>query len=100
MVRRPFSDGPLELSNPAGFLVLHRSRIGKEGTLVFTRVDEGFRPIWTADSGLGEVKQMAPTENYVVAIGRPAVKAGEREREYRIVFIQTANGARFDEPFR
>ncbi|MDX2152071.1 MAG: PA2928 family protein [Bryobacteraceae bacterium] len=100
VVRRPFSDGPVALANPPGYLVLHRSRIDKEGTLLFTRVDAAGNPVWSVDTRLVSVPQIVPAERFVAVIGRPLAKAGEREHPYRLVSVRTADGARFDEPFR
>jgi hypothetical protein len=39
---------PLRLKNPDGFLVLHRTRLGEEGRLALTRLDDNFKTQWTA----------------------------------------------------
>jgi hypothetical protein len=39
---------PLRLQNPDGFIVLHRTRLGEEGRLALTRLDENFKAQWTA----------------------------------------------------
>ncbi len=39
---------PLRLKDPAGFLVLHRTRLDEEGRLALTRLDDNFKPMWTA----------------------------------------------------
>jgi hypothetical protein len=39
---------PLRLQNPDGFVVLHRTRLGEEGRLALTRLDDNFKAQWTA----------------------------------------------------
>jgi len=39
---------PLRLKDPDGFLVLHRTRLGEEGRLALTRLDDSFKTQWTA----------------------------------------------------
>jgi len=38
---------PLRLKDPDGFLVLHRTRLGEEGRLALTRLDDSFKNQWT-----------------------------------------------------
>ena len=38
---------PLRLQDPSGFLVLHRTRLGEEGRLAFTRLDDNLKTQWT-----------------------------------------------------
>ena len=37
----------LQLKNPDGFLVLHRTRLGEEGRLALTRLNNDLKPQWT-----------------------------------------------------
>ena len=37
---------PLRLQDPSGFLVLHRTRLGEEGRLAFTRLDDSLKTQW------------------------------------------------------
>jgi hypothetical protein len=39
---------PLRVKDPDGFLVLHRTRLGEEGRLALTRLDDNFKTQWTA----------------------------------------------------
>lgn len=39
---------PMRLTDPEGFLVLHRTRLGEEGRLALTRLDDDLKPQWTA----------------------------------------------------
>jgi hypothetical protein len=39
---------PLRLKDPDGFLVLHRTRLGEEGRLALSRLDDNFKPQWAA----------------------------------------------------
>lgn len=38
----------MRLTDPDGFLVLHRTRLGEEGRLALTRLDDGLNTQWTA----------------------------------------------------
>jgi hypothetical protein len=39
---------PLRMQDPAGFLVVHRTRLDEEGRLAITRLDDALKPQWTA----------------------------------------------------
>ena len=48
LLARQGTKHPLRLQNPDGFIVLHRTRLGEEGRLALTRLDENFKAQWTA----------------------------------------------------
>jgi hypothetical protein len=48
---------PLALADPAGILVLHRTRVDDAGRLVLTRVDGEFRETWRRELPLAELAQ-------------------------------------------
>ncbi|HBY63054.1 MAG TPA: hypothetical protein DEH78_24800 [Solibacterales bacterium] len=100
VMRKPFSSGPVELADPPGFLVLHRSRLGSGGTWLVTRVDRSGKAIRTVDSRLGRVEQIVPDARYVTFIGALPEPPHLQLNEPRLVTVRTADGARFDGEFQ
>lgn len=61
----PGSDEPLELQDPAGWLVWHVTRIDSLGRVALTRLDHGLRVVWTASVPLSENSTMTPRRHWL-----------------------------------
>jgi hypothetical protein len=65
---------PYRFSEPDGLLLLHRPQGWPAGTWHLTRVNVAGTPLWTADTGLGELQQVLPDPRRPAFIGlRPRV---------------------------
>ncbi len=60
---------PLRLQEPAGFLVLHRTRIDEEGRLALTRLDDNFKPQWTATLPFHDLRNRYETAGSLLLYG-------------------------------
>ncbi len=59
----------LRLEDPAGFLVLHRTRLGEEGRLAITRLDDNFKTQWTATLPLHELHNRSELPDRLLLYG-------------------------------
>ena len=68
---------PVRLEGPAGYLVMHRSRLGQDGTLLVTRVDLEGKKIWEINTGIRKLDQVLPDTRYLGLVGdQPKVMIG------------------------
>lgn len=61
---------PIHLSNPYGFLVLSKDKIGNEGLIEITAMDLGGKRRWTVNTGLKEFAHWQVVANTVIITGR------------------------------
>ncbi|MBA3963658.1 MAG: hypothetical protein H0X40_17410 [Chthoniobacterales bacterium] len=59
----------LRLHDPDGFLVLHRTRLGEEGRLGLTRLDDNFKTKWTATLPLHELHNRYESPGHLLLFG-------------------------------
>jgi hypothetical protein len=63
-------EGPLRLSRPDAFILLYLLK----GTIVLARIDGSGKPLWEAQTGVGELQQILPGEASTALVGlRPRV---------------------------
>lgn len=97
MLREADAKRVLRLRDPDGVLVLHRDRIDSLGTVRVTRIGFDGKPLWTADTGLGELTQVFPGDEYVLFTGLPPMTPQEAQRRFlvdeQLVSVATADGA-------
>lgn len=67
---------PLQLKNPDGVLVLHRTRVDAEGRLALTRLDGNFRDHWRAVLPVTEIRNRWEWPDRLLLTG--AVQVAER----------------------
>lgn len=67
---------PLMLDNPAGVLVLHRTRLDAEGRLALTRLDESLREQWTATLPIIELRNRYEVPGHLLLYG--AIEMAEK----------------------
>ncbi len=60
---------PLRLQEPGGFLVLRRTRLGEEGRLALTRLDENLKAQWTATLPFHDLLNRFETTDYLLLYG-------------------------------
>lgn len=60
---------PLRLKDPDGFLVLHRTRIDEEGRLALTRLDDNFKPQWTATLPFHDLRNRYESPGHLLLYG-------------------------------
>jgi hypothetical protein len=77
LLREEKSARPVRLEGPAGYLVMHRSRLGQDGTLLVTRVDLEGKKIWEINTGIRKLDQVLPDAKYLGLVGdEPRVMIG------------------------
>jgi len=60
---------PVRLEGPAGYLVMHQSRLGADGTILLTRVDMAGKKIWEVNTGIGKLDQVLPGVKHLGLVG-------------------------------
>jgi hypothetical protein len=55
----------LRLAEPEGYLVMHRWRLGKDATLMLTRVDMKGKKLWEFDTGILKLDQVLPEAKHL-----------------------------------
>ncbi len=60
---------PLQLKDPDGFLVLHRTRLGEEGRLAFTRFDNDLKSQWTTKLPFHDLRNRYETPETLLLYG-------------------------------
>lgn len=82
----------LRLGNPDSVLMLHRASTELTAPFVLARITPEGKPIWTADTAIGTLKQILPDTNLVALIGeRPSIS--NKLPEPILVFVNTTTGA-------
>ncbi|MCX6611273.1 MAG: hypothetical protein NTW74_10540 [Acidobacteria bacterium] len=77
LLREVKSARPLKLEGPEGYLVMHQSRLGKDGTLLLTRVDMSGKKLWEVNTGIGKLDQVLPDSKHLGLVGdQPKVMIG------------------------
>jgi hypothetical protein len=59
----------LRLTNPDGFLVVHRTRLDEEGRLAVTRLDDIFKEQWTATLPLHDLRNRFESVDHLLLYG-------------------------------
>ncbi|MEZ0471139.1 PA2928 family protein [Luteimonas salinilitoris] len=93
LLREAVAARVLRLHDPDGMLILHRERIGHEGTLHLTRAGFDGVPLWTADTGLVRITQIFPDVERVLFTGAPPEPPGRQLAPEQLVTVATADGA-------
>ncbi len=65
MLREEKAAKPLRLEGPAGYLVMHRSRLGQDGMILLTRVDLTGKKVWEVNTGIEKLDQVLPGGRYL-----------------------------------
>lgn len=60
---------PIRLQHPAGYLVVHKDKIGNEGKILVSRVDLSGKLLWTMESGLTEWDDWIITRDRLIILG-------------------------------
>ena len=60
---------PLRLQDPGGFLVLHRTRLGEEGRLALSRLDENLKTLWTTTLPFHELRNRYESPGHLLLYG-------------------------------
>ena len=60
---------PLRLKDPDGFLVLHRTRLGEEGRIALTRLDDSFKTQWTATMPFHDLRNRYEIPGHLLLYG-------------------------------
>jgi hypothetical protein len=92
-VRLSAQGKPLQLAEPKGVLMVHTSPDGPAGTLLVSRMDDGGRALWTAETGLDRVtlQQVLPGREVVAFVGtRPPVPG--KLSEPMVVLVEIGTG--------
>lgn len=83
---------PLHLSSPDSSLVTYRSDGGLNFTILVARITTSGQTLWTADTGLRDLRQVLPGTDYVAFIGQQPPKLKDEVRGPVLVIIDTRNG--------
>lgn len=69
LLKRQGTRQAMRLDNPAGFLVLHRTRLDEEGRLALTRVDDTFKTQWTATLPYHDLRNRFESPGHLLLYG-------------------------------
>lgn len=84
---------PLQLTEPDGVLVLHRTRVDAEGQLVLTRVDDRFREHWKAVLPYTELTHRWEWPDRILLMGRREIgRPGASKQQESIVAVNLQDG--------
>ena len=72
MLREVSSARALRLTNPPGYVVMHRFRLGDQGTLMLTRIDMQGKKLWEFDTGILKVDHILPGGEFLGLVSLPA----------------------------
>jgi len=89
----------LRLTGPDGFVMLHWSKVGKEGALLVSRIDFDGKVAWTVDTGFVEIDQVFPGTPAVAFIGKGPTPAN-RVADLGLIIIDTRTGQTNSRLFR
>ncbi|MBM3757317.1 MAG: hypothetical protein FJW38_25445 [Acidobacteria bacterium] len=90
---------PLRLTEPDGFVMLHWSKLGKEGTLLVSRIGFDGKVAWNVDTGFVDIDQVFPGTPAIAFIGKGPAPAN-RVAELGLVMIDTGTGQTNSRLFR
>lgn len=82
----------LRLRDPDGYLIMHWSRVGNEGSVRLTRVTPEGKALWTADTGIHRVTEVHADPAVVMVIGASPEPAGQQMALEQIASVATADG--------
>lgn len=89
----PGTKQALRLHEPDGFLVLHRTRLGEEGRLALTRLDDNFKTRWAATLPLQEFHQRFDPPGHLLLFGSvPETKGAATSTSEHLVALDLADG--------
>lgn len=90
-IRATSASEPLQLTGPDGFLMAHRTESGLQGTIVISRVDAAGKALWSTNSGIADLDQILPAQDYAVFIGkRPRIP--NKVQEPVLAIVNNATG--------
>ncbi len=69
LLKRAGAQLPLRLQDPDGFLVVHRTRLGEEGRLAITRLDDNFKTQWTATLPYHDLRNRFESPGHLLLFG-------------------------------
>lgn len=90
---------PLRLEGPDGYVMLHWSKLGKEGTMLVSRIGFDGKVAWTVDSGFVDLDQAFPGPGAVAFTGKGLAPANQ-VAELGLVIIDTRTGQTSSRLFR
>jgi hypothetical protein len=90
----PKTGEPLLLSDPAGVLVWHSTRIDDAGRLAMTRLDADLKPVWKAELPLSETDSVRQVATWLVS--GHLVVVGQLQTESHGVHRRTLEAATID----
>jgi hypothetical protein len=84
---------PMRVKDPDGFLVLHRARLGEDGRLALTRLDENFKTHWTATLPFHDLRNRYESPGHLLLYGIvQQTKKGVAGTSEHLVALNLADG--------
>lgn len=99
LLRDELQARPLRLEGPEGFVMLHWSKLGKEGTLLVSRIGFDGKVDWTVDTGFVDLDQAFPGTGAIAFTGK-APAAANQAADLGLVIIDTRSGQTSSRLFR
>lgn len=99
LLRDELEARPLRLDGPDGYVMLHWSKLGKEGTMLVSRIGIDGKVAWTVDSGFVDLDQALPGPGAVAFTGKGLAPANQ-VAELGLVIIDTRTGQTSSRLFR
>jgi hypothetical protein len=90
---------PLRLAGPDGYVMLHWSRLGREATMLVSRIGFDGKVAWTVDTGFVDLDQAFPGEPWIAFTGKTKAPANQ-VAELGLVTIDTRTGETSSRLFR
>lgn len=78
---------PLELADPPGVLVVHRTRADAQGRIAMTRLGADLRPAWSVVLPHAELKNRWQLGDRLVLFGAFPVQEGDRRTEHEAIAV-------------
>lgn len=89
----PGTERPLAMSEPAGLLVQHQTRIDADGRVAITRLDSEPKALWTATLPLTELSSRWIAPKQLLLLGsEQSTRDGVRTRDEQLVALDLADG--------
>ena len=96
---RQGSRSPLQLSEPDGTLVLHRTRVDAQGRLALNRLDSQFREQWKTVLPLSELTHRWEWPDRLLMMGKEEIGApGDSRQREHVVSVDLRDGRMRAEP--
>lgn len=88
---------PIRLSNPAGYLVVHKDKIGNEGKILISRVNEEGAVRWTFDTGLTDWVDWLYTPQQLFILGKDNPElSSDQSNVLWCIDLTTGKASRYD----